>query len=353
MDEVSKGRTARMNEQATILFNISSSFDGSSAGKGEPSLHSSYLRRSLYAALASNLYKREGSELFGRHLVALARHAYFARQITAVEQISQLMLCLPISDERKAIAHYYQAICTKLKGDIAGARNLLQLSLEKVTPQDQARVLLSLGATYFDNREIESSLPYYIEAARAAWDCDPATRVEALRGIAIIQSIHGDHQQALTGLESLFPHYQAIGKYHSTLYYDFLNSLAVELGEAGRIVEAQTISTRILASPFAATHPHWFETRDELAAKRTAATPSIIAIPATPEIISSAQAQVEPEPEPARARSTISLKLRRSYSLTRVLTTTPNNVVIPFVSTHTILDRLAHSILPRSPPALS
>src|SRR5207253_1056804 len=115
------------------------------------------------------------------------------------------------------------------------------------------------------------------------WDYDPATRAEALREIAIIRSIQGDHRQAVAELEALLPHYHTIGKYHPTLYCDFLNSLAVELGETGRIVEAQTICTRILSSPFAPTHPHWFETRDELAAKRTAATPSIIAVPAAPE----------------------------------------------------------------------
>src|SRR5437016_3223850 len=128
MDEGSKGRTARMNEQASILFNITSSFSGSNAGKLELSSPSAYLQRSLYALLARSLYQREGSELLGRRLAALARHAYFARQTATLEQISQLMLHLPISVEQKAIAHHYQAICTKRRGDIDGARTLLELS---------------------------------------------------------------------------------------------------------------------------------------------------------------------------------------------------------------------------------
>ena len=343
-----------MNRQASILFNISSfSFSGDSAGKVDHFLSHSHIRRSVYAALARSLYKQDGFESLGRHLASIARHAYFARQITALEQVSELMLRLPISDEQKAVARYYQAICVKRRGDIAGARNLLQLSLRKVSPPDQARVLLSLGATYFDSGEIELSLPYYIEAALAARDYDHVTRVEAFREVAIIHSIQGDHRQAKTELESLLPHYQSVGKYHPTLYYDFLNSLAVELGEIGRIVEAETICTRILASPFAVDYPHWFETRNELAAKRTAATPSIIAVPAALETISSPQAQVEPQREPARARSTISLKFRRSFSLARVLATTPRSAAVSLTSPLPLLQQLAYSTLPRGPPALS
>jgi tetratricopeptide (TPR) repeat protein len=340
-----------MNAQASILFNISSSISGISAGKGKLSLAGSYLQPSIYAALVHNLYKREGVEALGRQWAAIARHAHFARQTALVEQISHLLLQLPISDEQKAIANYYRAICIKRNGDIAGARNLLELSLGKVTPQDQARVLLSLGATYFDNGEIDHSLPYYLEAAQAARNCDPVTGVEAFRQIAIIQSIQGDHRQAVTKLESLLSYYRVIGKYHPTLYYESLNSYAVELGEAGRIAEAQNVCAVTLASPFAAAYPEYAQTRDELAAKRTAADHSIIAVPAAPEIVSDLQPQVEAEPEPARARSTISLKLRRIYFLSRVLTAA-DCVDIHFVSTRTIRDWFTESILPRGPPAL-
>src|SRR5436305_10312161 len=100
MDEVSKGRTARMNEQASILFNISSSFSGNSAGRIELSSPSSYLQPLIRAAIARNLYTLEGFELLGRQLAAIARHAYFARQTEVMKEASQLMLALPLSKER-------------------------------------------------------------------------------------------------------------------------------------------------------------------------------------------------------------------------------------------------------------
>jgi tetratricopeptide (TPR) repeat protein len=339
-----------MNKQASILFNVSSSFSGNSAGKIDIALPPSYLQRSIYAVLSRSLYKQEGFELLGKYLTEIIHRAYFARQTVIVEQLSLFMLNLPISVEQKAIAHYYQAICTKRKGDIAGARNLLETSLKSVHPQEQARVLLSLGATYFDNNEIEHSLPHYLEAARAASGCDPTIRLEALREIAIIRSIEGNHYQAISDLEGLLSYYRAISKCHPTLYYELLNSYAIELGEVGRLVEAQNVSAITLASPFAAVYPEFTQTRDELAAKRMAATPSVVAVPALPEVIPSPQA--ETEPQAARNRSTIALKLGRLCSPTRALTLKKTKSVATGIHVSTILDQLAYSTSPRSPPAL-
>src|SRR5262249_16965508 len=148
MDEVSKGRTARMNEQATILFNISSSLGSNDAGKIDLSLHSAYLRRSLCAALARRIYTREGFELLGRQLAAVARHAYFARQTEVMLEASRLMLALPLSKELKAIAQYYQAIGVWKQGNADEARRMLGYVIDEASPLYQAQGLLSTGATY-------------------------------------------------------------------------------------------------------------------------------------------------------------------------------------------------------------
>jgi tetratricopeptide (TPR) repeat protein len=340
-----------MNEQASILFNISFSFSGDSAGKVGLSAPPSHLQRVIYAALTRNLYTRQGFELLGRQLAAIARHAYFARQTEVMKEASQLMLALPLSKELKSVAQYYQAICAWKQSQVDEARRLLGYVIDDASPQYQAQGLLTFGAIYIGQGEFETALPHYLEAAQIAGKRDLQTFATAQKMVAVVRSIYGDHQRALADLERLFPMVRAIGKHCPAFYYEFLNSYAVELGEVGRIAEAQNVCAITLASPFAAAYPEFAQTRDELGAKRTAATSSIIAVPAVPEIISSSQAQVEPEP--ARARSTISLKLRRSYSLTRVLAMAPDDAIIPFVSTRTILDRLAYSTLPRSPPALS
>lgn len=49
------------------------------------------------------------------------------------------------------------------------------------------------------------------------------------------------------------------------MYLDHLNSLAVELCEAGRIQEAGVVSRIVLASPYAFAYPEWCETGKEIA----------------------------------------------------------------------------------------
>jgi tetratricopeptide (TPR) repeat protein len=351
---VNKGRTARMNEQANILFNISSSISGQSAGKIELSLPPSYLQRSLYAALARNLYLQEGFTVLGERLAAIARHAYLARQTEVMQEASQLMLALPLSKKAHSVAHYYQALYIWRQGNIEEARRIFSRVIDTASPLYEARGLLSTGATYFEQGEFEAALPHYLAAARVARGRDIQASVMALKMAAVIRSIYGDHQWALADLERLFPAVQSVGRDCPAFYYEFLNSYAVELGEVGRIREAQNVCAVVIASPFAKAYPEFTQTRDELEAKRITATPSVVAMPATvPEVIAAPEAQAEPNPEPAHTRSTISLKLKGFYSPSRTLAATPKSAVILCINLTTTLERLSESTLPRGPPALS
>jgi hypothetical protein len=355
MDEVNKGRTARMNEQANILFNfdISSSFSGNSAGKIELSLQLSYLQRSLYAALARGLYIQEGFASLGRRLEAIASHAYVARQTEVMQEASSLMLALPLPKELHSVAQYYQAIYTLKQGDADKAQRIIGAIIDTASPTYQGKGLLSTGGIYVAQGKLEAGVPYFLAAAKTAGEQDIQTFATAQRMIAVVRSIYGDHRQAINDLERLFPLFRAIAKQYPTCYYDFLNSYAVELGEVGRISEAQNVCALTLRSPFITAYSEYTQTRDELEAKRTAATPSVIAVSAAmPEIIPAPEAQAEPEPEPARARSTIYLKLRRSCSAAHLPVATPESAVIFSVNPPVILDRLPESTLPRGPPAL-
>ena len=71
---------------------------------------------------------------------------------------------------------------------------------------------------------------------------------------------------------------RTIGRHYPAFYYDYLNSLAVELGEVGRIEEARNVCRITLASPLAAAYPNWLETSNEIEAKRAAATSSFVAV---------------------------------------------------------------------------
>jgi hypothetical protein len=65
----------------------------------------------------------------------------------------------------------------------------------------------------------------------------------------------------LRDLEKLLP---TINYAEPRLYFDFLNSYATELNEAGRKQEARNISRIVLASPFIQAYPEWQETARDL-----------------------------------------------------------------------------------------
>ena len=195
-----------MNKQARVLFNFisSSSSDNSLALQGQTAQHT-YYQRLILASLTRSVYTTQGFQLLGRQLESIARHAYLARQMDAVEQASQIMLALPISGQLKTAARHYQALCTKRKGDFDGARRLLERVVEETNSQYRARALQVIGLTHHARGEADAALPFYIAAGKAAADCDSLTVAESQKMIAVVRSIRGDHKQALDDLERLFP----------------------------------------------------------------------------------------------------------------------------------------------------
>jgi hypothetical protein len=147
-----------MNKQANILF-IPTSISGNSAEPQDALNQHGYHRQLIYASLARGKYTIEGFQLLGQQLAAIARHAYLARQMDAVERATQLMLALPISDQLESIARYYQSLCIRQQGDYDGARRLLERVVEETTPQYRARALQIIGATYHESGEPDLALP--------------------------------------------------------------------------------------------------------------------------------------------------------------------------------------------------
>src|SRR5689334_7833440 len=100
---------------------------------------------------------------------------------------------------------------------------------------------------------------YLLESAKVATDV--TTKVKTHLGIAIYKSREGFHQQPLGDLENLYmlAHYA-----QPVVFFDYLNSLAVELGAVGRKDEARNIMRVVLASPFIHAYPEWRETAEDL-----------------------------------------------------------------------------------------
>jgi tetratricopeptide (TPR) repeat protein len=335
-----------MNRQASVLFKImfSSSSGVSSALQGQIAQRSFY-QQLICSSLTRSIHTSDGIQLLGRQLADVSHHAYFAKQIETVNQASRVMLALPISSELTGVARYYQAICAKRKGDIEEARQLLERARVEAPAQYRARALHVIATIYHEQGDIDEALPFYAIAAKTAGNCDPLTLVGSQSMIAIIRSLHGDHKQALDDLERLFPLVRAISKRYPALFCDYLNSLAVELGEVGRIDEAEAACAITLASPFCAAYPNWSETRDELQAKRASATPSIVSIGALPAPAPSPRPALNQKPALAficLARKNAFIQTSNAIALTAIA-----RVEI----SRDILERVRRSIHPRAPPA--
>lgn len=199
-----------------------------------------------------------------RHLGELAHHAYEMRQFDTMRQASRLLGALP--EPSNHIGEYYQAMYLRHHGNIAEAKLILERVAEKASLRYRARAVQFLGAIAHTTGRHQDALPFYFEAiglaASGNW-CDPHTTATALQNIAMIRSIAGDHRAALADLERLFPLVRAIAEPYK--YHHYLNSYAVELGEAGHIEEAHHVSRIVLASPYAFAYPEWRETANDIA----------------------------------------------------------------------------------------
>ncbi|HEX5731519.1 MAG TPA: tetratricopeptide repeat protein [Blastocatellia bacterium] len=335
-----------INRQANTLL-ISSSINSDQTGQQASLKQPAYSQQLIRALLARHVYTIEGFQYLGRRLAAIARYALLSRQMDVVEQVSQIMLALPISDEFRNLGLYYRANSLSWQKDFNQARQLFESIVEKAKPEYRARTLQCIGATYFDSGQPDAALPFYISAGKIAANCDLLTLAESQRMIAVVRSIHGDHKQALALLENLFPLVRAIGKYYPAAYYVFLNSFAVELGEVGHINEAKAVCSIVLASPFASAYPECAETRDELEAKRTSATPSVVAFNQVPE------AKPAPKSKPKENAARI-----KAIAFFWVLGNQTSQIAITPIAVDNELNQitLAHlgkSVRARAPPAHS
>ena len=219
-------------------------------------IHSSLKR---YAGFYQQLLQSvSGFQELGNKLVQEAEAARVFRQIDRLEELGSILSNLPLK-EYQVIGHYYQGWCLYRRGE--NSRAIFESVIEQSIAY-RAKAFISLAAIQARSGDYASELNCYKEAIKHARN--PTTMVTALRASAVVKAKEGYHMQALKDLENLMPLVR-FAKPH--LYYDFLNSLAVELCVAGRLEEACNISNIVLASPLAFAYPEWRETSDEIAFK--------------------------------------------------------------------------------------
>jgi hypothetical protein len=294
-----------------------------------------FLTRLAHAANSQQLY----SELAGR-LIRSSEHAYSLRDTDALEEVSLLLMSLPIAGARQ-IGLYYHGLAAKRSGQTDRAYALLLQVADNAPSSYRARAIQSLGMIHQDSGQLDDALRFQLEALRAASSRDGRDLLTILMAhleISHAYSDKGDHKGALAILENVSPLVHAVAKNHPLYFYGFHNELSIELAELGRIDEAQAALAIALGSPYAHAYPEWSETRDEIEARRASATPSIVAVACAPETAPSTRSQNKPGSDTGTVALSISIAATKA----------PARGLIPAG----ILDRLGESIRPRAPPTL-
>ncbi len=252
--------------------------------------------------LIRELYKKQALGSLTPKLIALAHHAYTFRRMDLVEQAAQVLMNLPLSRDSRSIGRYYHSFTLRREGQVVEARTLLDRLAGEVPYRYTGRVIMSLAGLVFDSGDFSSALPLYMEAGRAAAAterCDLFTLTQVQRQIAVLKSIDGDHMGAVAHLENLGAIARISGSQQPSLWFDYLNSLAVELCAVGRLEEAKNISRIVVASPFASAYPEYRETRDEIELRGWRAPRSVVALSQITAGAASSQATASASPIPA------------------------------------------------------
>jgi tetratricopeptide (TPR) repeat protein len=240
----------------------------------------------LYQALARSLIGRIRANhtfhVVTARLASIADHGYLIRNAETVGLVGELLLSLPVCRALERAGNYYHALSLNEPGaDSVNVASLLEGVADSGSSDYRARATLALGSSSFRIGDHLAAMSYYRETMRIM-KCDhifdPATLYFTSRMTAVVKAAEGDHRSALADLEKMFPLVRMASARQPYAYYDYLNSLAVELTEAGRLEEARNASRIALASPFAQAYPEWRDTFDEINHRELRASRSTVAV---------------------------------------------------------------------------
>lgn len=301
--------------------------------------------------LTQTFHSQEAFLKLTNQLIEVAEQAYVTRNLDALEEVSQILMSLPVEASRQ-IGLFYYALQIKRKGQFDEAQRLLETVADNAPPAYRARAIQGLGALYFDRGQFDETLRLQLEALRAVPNKTAhglQTALIAHWEIAIIQSLDGDHKGALSNLESLRPFVNLVATQRPFYFYAYCNDLAVVLGELGHITEAEAAIEVALNSPYSLAYPNWAETCQEIEAKRTSATPSIVAVSqASPSDLS-----LHEEAETRKPVKTVAVGWfinDRVYFQTAIALPGRPRLSINLPLASTTLDRLGRCIKSRAPP---
>jgi len=278
----------------------------------------------------------------GDRLIEQARLAFMLRENQVMEAASSAILELPLPSSLRAMGEYYSLQPnSRAPGE---QRERLAKIISEAAPGFRERVMLQYARTYLNAGDAETAAYHYSEAARASRGVDTLSHLQSLRLMAVCRSISGDGSGALKDLQRLGQPMSAIQRCYPVEYFEYLNSLAVELAQAGKSREASELVFRLLATSIASRFPNWLETKSEIAeieAKGATAPPLIFAIgsvyePAASQLEGESRAKVsigtKPEPAPETVRAQAVPLAQPKPARTRAIATSYKREAIPLAA---------------------
>jgi tetratricopeptide (TPR) repeat protein len=173
------------------------------------------------------------SDVVARRLIHLADAAYFNRRYEELEHVSEALNCIT---RYESIAAYYQGIVLQSQQRHNSADELFRYALDAAPSEYQSRALVSLGAS--DVLQGKLTPLHYAQALRRPNTSLP-TRVISSLSVAQVYAFSGEHHRAIKQIEALYPIARRLAGLNPRVYYDLLNSLAVEYSKVGSIEAAQ------------------------------------------------------------------------------------------------------------------
>jgi tetratricopeptide (TPR) repeat protein len=231
--------------------------------------------KGLFTILSSNV--RIGQERLYQ-LVRGAEWSYCIRDTQRQYEIGRILQQFPYPFD--VLGNYYEAQYLNRKGLYEASTKLLERVYKEGPERYKARALQTFAARDEWQGKTGEALRFRVEAIKIG---DPFASLEAQLGVAICKSTNGDHLGAIRHIEQFLPIVKAFYGPHP-LYFDYLNSYTVELGEVGRIKEAQNVCRIVLASPFAFAYPEWRETWHDLTLRGYKSRSSVPIIKTIPRI---------------------------------------------------------------------
>lgn len=236
--------------------------------------------REFYQHLVSGITTYEG---LATRILKQIEGAHAFRQVERVRELARILINIPIR-EFQLTAQYYLVWCKCRELDYHNE------VLERIIEQSQTcktRALFSRGAFEWYNGNNEAALYFYSEALKTSPTV--SEYVDLSRTIAVLKGTEGFHRSAIREFENLLP----VIKYaEPRVYYDFLNSYAVELMQDHRLSEAHNTASIAVSSPFGPFYPEWRETLSDVRLKTK--RPSTVSIP-LPQLEGEYEGVLEPE----------------------------------------------------------